>query len=122
MGLGVSAGLAPVSTTWRIRIVSGEVMALAAWLGLALLGHAHKVVPFIVWTKLRIDGRMPTGGKPLLFGDLFRNRAAQVTLGLAAGGFALALSGVPSAPPALLGLGDAVAGGASAGAPWNRGD
>src|SRR3546814_1332392 len=30
MGLGVAAGLAPVSTTWRIRIVSGEVMALAA--------------------------------------------------------------------------------------------
>src|SRR3546814_15634166 len=79
MGLGVAAGLAPVSTTWRIRIVSGEVRALAAWLGLALLGHAHKVVPFIVWTKLRIDGRMPTGGKPLLFGDLFRKRAAQVT-------------------------------------------
>src|SRR3546814_19386092 len=62
---------------------------------------------------------MPTGGKPLLFGDLFRNRAAQVTLGLAAGGFALALSGVLSATPALFGLGAAVAGGAGALAVWN---
>src|SRR3546814_18218413 len=93
-------------------------MALAAWLGLALLGHAHKVVPFIVWTKLRIDRRMPTGGKPLLFGALFRNRAAPVTLGLAAGGFAFAPSGVPSAPPAPFGLGPAVAGGAGPRPPW----
>src|SRR5581483_2481899 len=71
--LGGLAGLAPVSTMWRVRLTAGEVVALAGWLGLAVVGHAHKIVPFVGYTALRARGisRAPAGGGPLLFGHLF---------------------------------------------------
>jgi hypothetical protein len=118
---GVIAGVAPVDTEWRIRLVSAEVLALTAWLGLALLGHAHKVVPFIVWTKLRTSGQLPSGGKPVLFGDLFRAGAARLTFVLVTAGFALAFAGVLSSTAALFGAGALLAGLAGAVALWNLG-
>jgi len=102
-GLGAAAGLAPVSTLWRSRLVSAEVVALAAWLGLAVVGHAHKIVPFIAYTALRARGvsHHPTGG-PLLFSHLFDARLARVALVGAAGGFGALLVGVlVASPPAI---------------------
>lgn len=116
---GAVAGLAPVDQVWRIRLVSAEVLCLAGWLGLALLGHLHKVVPFIVWTWLRATDRMPATGPALLFGDLFRAGPARVTLGLASAGFAALLAGVLSGTPAVFATGALLVGGAGAVTLWN---
>jgi len=78
--LGLVAGLADVSSTVRSRMVSAEVAALVGWLGLAIIGHVHKIVPFIGWTALRAKGvHKKADGKPLLFADLFDGRVARVT-------------------------------------------
>jgi hypothetical protein len=115
---GAVAGLAPVDQGWRIRLVSAEVLCLAGWLGLALLGHLHKVVPFIVWTWLRATDRMPAGA-PLLFGDLFRPGPARVTLALASAGFGALLAGVLSGTPGVFAGGALLVGAAGAVTLWN---
>lgn len=101
------AGWAPVSTIWRFRLSAGEIVALAGWLGLAVVGHAHKIVPFVGYTALRARGidRDPVGGGPLLFGHLFHQWAARAALAGTAGGFATLLAGMLAASPPLLRLG-----------------
>lgn len=80
MILGMIAALADVSTLTRTRLVSGEVAALFGWITLAVIGHAHKVVPFISWMTLRRRGATTRpDGKPLLFADLFDRRVARTT-------------------------------------------
>lgn len=77
---GAVAGLADLSSPVRSRMVSAEVAALVGWLGLAIIGHVHKIVPFIGWTALRAKGvHKKPDGKPLLFADLFDGRVARVT-------------------------------------------
>ncbi len=60
-----------------VALVAASVAAFAGWLLEALVGHAHKVVPFVVWTALRSRG-VTTGpsGRPLAFADLYSRRAA----------------------------------------------
>jgi hypothetical protein len=101
--LGAAAGIADVDPADRSRLVAGEVAALVAWLGLAVVGHAHKIVPFISYTALRSRG-VTTGltGQPLLFGDLFHHGVARATLATATAGFAAAVMGVLAASPAVL--------------------
>lgn len=87
-GLAV-AGAAVVGT----RPVTGSALVAAAgcafggWLLVALVGHAHKVVPFVVWSALRSRG-IATGpsGKPLLFADLYDHRGAAATYGATTAG------------------------------------
>ena len=100
------AGLAPLSAEWRLRLVAGEIAALAGWLGLAVVGHAHKIVPFMSYSALRARGvhRGPTG-RPLLFTDLYNHRAAQVTFATATAGFAGLAAGVIAGTPILVGAG-----------------
>jgi hypothetical protein len=104
--LGGAAGLADVDTGVRSRLVSAEVAALMAWLGLAVVGHAHKIVPFITYTALRARG-VTTGpsGRPLLFGDLYDHRTARLTLATSAGGFAAVTAGLLAASAGLLAAG-----------------
>jgi hypothetical protein len=92
---GAAAAVADVAPADRARLVAAEVAALLGWLGLAVVGHAHKIVPFIAYTALRARG-VTTGpsGRPLLFGDLFHRDVARLTLATAAGGFATALVGI----------------------------
>ena len=106
MVLGAVAGLAPVTPEWRARLVPAEVVALAAWLGLAVVGHAHKIVPFIGYTALRARGisHHPSGG-PLLFIHLCDGRAARLSFAGTVGGFAALIAGVLAAAPFLLGAG-----------------
>jgi hypothetical protein len=93
--LGAAAGLAPVSAVWRARLVSAEVAALAGWLGLAVIGHAHKIVPFISYTALRAAGvSQRPGGGPLMFTDLFDASLARAVLAGGAGGFAALVVGL----------------------------
>lgn len=68
-------------------LVAAAVVAFGGWLLEALVGHAHKVVPFIVWSALRSRGveRGPSG-KPLMFADLYDHRWAAGTYGLVTAG------------------------------------
>jgi hypothetical protein len=103
---GLGAALADVAPADRSRLVAAEVAALVAWLGLAVVGHAHKIVPFIAYTALRARGvTMAPTGRPLLFGDLFHHGVARATLVAAVAGFAAALTGILLASPTVLACG-----------------
>ncbi|MGH9095640.1 MAG: hypothetical protein ACRDXE_10805 [Acidimicrobiales bacterium] len=82
--IGVVAAVVPVSHLGRERLVGAAVAALAGWLFTAIVGHAHKVVPFIVWTSLRAAGvdTRRGDGRPLLFADLYDHTMAWITLAL----------------------------------------
>lgn len=100
------SGLAPLDSAVRARLVSAEIASLAAWIGLALIGHAHKVVPFISWGTLRKRGISTTAdGQPLLFSHLWDRRVGRASLATAAGGFAAITAGLAAAstPPVLAG-------------------
>jgi hypothetical protein len=100
------AGFAPVSPLWRMRLVAAEIAALAAWLGPAVIGHAHKIVPFMAYSQLRARGghRGPTG-RPLLFSDLYNHTAARATYLAATAGFAALTTGLIAATSGLVGAG-----------------
>jgi len=106
MVLGVAAAAAPVDAAERGRLISAEVAALAGWIGLAVIGHAHKIVPFIGYGALRGRG-VTTGpsGRPLLFADLFHHGVARATFVLAAAGFAVTITGVLAASPSTVATG-----------------
>ncbi|MHB1905623.1 MAG: hypothetical protein ACYCRG_01800 [Acidimicrobiales bacterium] len=54
--------------------VAATVAALAGWLLVALVGHAHKIVPFIAWSALRSRGvTTRADGTQLMFADLFNH-------------------------------------------------
>lgn len=107
--LATAAGALDVTTTTRTRLVSAEVMALTAWLGLAIVGHVHKIVPFVGYQTLRSRG-VSTGpsGRPLLFGDLFSRRLAWVSLVLGASGATAMSVGILSATEMPLATGAAL--------------
>jgi len=108
IALGAAAGALDVSPTLRTRLVAAEVAALVAWIGLAVVGHAHKIVPFIAYTSLRARGvRTGPSGRPLLFGDLFDPRVARATLVAGTIGFVTATSGILAASAATLAVGGA---------------
>lgn len=95
VALAAVIGFANLSTLTRVRLISAEVAAIAAWLGLAVIGHTHKIVPFIGYSALRGRGiNKAPSGKPLLFGDLFNLKAAKATLVLTTAGFAGVVGGL----------------------------
>lgn len=93
--LAALAATLDVSTSIRTRLVSAEVMALTGWLGLAIVGHVHKIVPFIGYQALRSRG-IGTGpsGRPLLFSDLYSRGPAIVSLICGATGSAAIVGGL----------------------------
>lgn len=106
--LGLIAAFADVAPSTRRTLVGVEVGALMAWLALAIVGHSHKIVPFIVYTKLRARGiQHHSSGRPLLFGDLYRRGPAWVTLVLLAGGFGVVLGGMLAGQTSLAAVGGA---------------
>lgn len=104
--LAALAGLAPVSPLWRLRLVDAEISALAAWLGLAIVGHAHKIVPFMAYSGLRARGvHHGPSGRPLMFTDLYNGAVARATFATAAVGFTAVTAGLLTATAALVGAG-----------------
>ena len=77
-----------------MALAAGAVAAFAGWLLEALAGHAHKVVPFILWSVLRGRG-IATGpsGSPLGFADLYDHRLAAATYALLTSGIAAVAAG-----------------------------
>jgi hypothetical protein len=95
VALGVVAGVGDISSDLRARLVAGEVAALFGWISLAVVGHAHKIVPFIAWSGLRARGVTATpDGSPLLFHHLFDARVARATFVVATGAVVLLVAGV----------------------------
>ena len=100
-GLGLASAL--VVSHHRAEGVALAAAAMAAcggWLLEALVGHAHKVVPFIVWSLLRSRGA-GTGpsGKPLMFADLYHHGLAAVTYGTVTAGIAALCVGLGASAP-----------------------
>ena len=80
--------------------------ACAGWLLEALAGHAHKVVPFIMWSVLRGRGIATSpSGRPLGFADLYDHRLAAVSYALVTVGITAVAAGFGAAQPAALAVG-----------------
>lgn len=87
-------------------LVSGAVAAFGGWLLEALVGHAHKVVPFIMWSAVRAKGRRTgPGGQPLMFADLYDHRWAAVTYATVTAGTAGVCAGLAAGVGPLIAAG-----------------
>lgn len=89
-----------------MALTAAAVTAFAGWLLEALVGHAHKVVPFILWSVLRGRGisANPSGG-PLGFGDLYDHRLAAASYALVTAGTAAVAAGFGAGRPAAIAAG-----------------
>ncbi len=89
-GTGLAAAGAALigsSPVTGAALVAAAGCAFGGWLLVTLVGHAHKVVPFIVWSALRSRGiATAPSGKPLLFADLYHHRWAVATYGATTAG------------------------------------
>ncbi len=106
--LVVGAGLALASVlvlphryALGVALVAAAMAAFGGWLLEALVGHAHKVVPFIVWSALRSRG-IATGpsGKNLMFADLYDHSWAAATYATTTTGIAALSVGLGASLPA----------------------
>jgi len=89
-----------------IALVAAAIAAFGGWLLEALVGHAHKVVPFIGWSALRARGiDKNTAGEPLLFADLYNHTWAGITYGLVTAGIASLCVGLAATLPAATAVG-----------------
>ncbi|MGH9108957.1 MAG: hypothetical protein ACRDY3_05745 [Acidimicrobiales bacterium] len=117
--LGVGGGLALAGVLVMgsryhtgVMLVTAAVAALAGWILETIVGHVHKVVPFIMWSVLRSRGVAKNpAGKPLMFADLYNHALAGVAFGLVTAGvagvcigFAASLAWALAAGGVLLGL------------------
>ena len=101
-----SAVVSPGDPHTGSGLVAGAVAAWAGWLLETLVGHAHKVVPFILWNVLRAKGvAAGPSGKPLMFSDLYDHRLAAATYILVTAGIAGVCSGLAAGAAVLIAAG-----------------
>jgi uncharacterized membrane protein YvlD (DUF360 family) len=92
--VGGAFALAAVLTIHRhhhlgVALVAAAVSASGGWLLVALVGHAHKVIPFISWSELRARGvKEKSDRTQLMFADLYNHQLATLTYGLITAGVA----------------------------------
>ena len=106
-GLALAAALVmPHAHHAGMALAAAAVTGFAGWLLAALAGHAHKVVPFILWSVLRGRG-VATGpsGRPLGFGDLYGHRLAVASYALITAGITATGAGLAATQPAALAVG-----------------
>ena len=106
-GLALAATLVmPRDHHAGMALAAAAVTAFAGWLLEALAGHAHKVVPFILWSVLRGRGiAINSSGGPLGFGDLYDHRFAAATYALVTAGVTAVAAGFGATQPAALAAG-----------------
>jgi hypothetical protein len=106
-GLSLAGALVvPHDYVFGMALVAAALVAFSGWLLTALVGHAHKVVPFIVWSALRARGvDKGPAGKPLMFSDLYDHRWAGVTYGLVTAGITGLCIGFAASLPAVTAAG-----------------
>ena len=111
LAAGAVLGLAAVLVLPRdhpegMQLTAAAVAACAGWLLEALAGHAHKVVPFIVWSVLRGRGvAAGPAGRPLGFADLYDHRLAVISYTLVTAGITAVAAGFGAAQPDALAAG-----------------
>lgn len=112
--VGVGLALAAQLTIGRhhhagAALVAAAVAAFSGWLLVALVGHAHKVVPFILWSALRGRGvEKKPDGTPLMFADLYDHRWAATVYGLVTAGIAAVCLGFAGSIPIAIAIGGAL--------------
>jgi hypothetical protein len=80
-GLGLAAALL-IHPHLRLGsdLAAAALASLGGWLLVALVGHAYKVVPFMLWASFRSRGiSSHPSGRQLLFRDLYDHRLAAVS-------------------------------------------
>lgn len=89
-----------------MALTAAAVAAFGGWLLETLVGHAHKVVPFVGWAALRAHGvKKNSNGQPLMFSHLYDHRWAALTYGTVTAGIAALCAGLAGSTPALTALG-----------------
>lgn len=89
-----------------LELVGAAVVAFGGWILETLVGHAHKVVPFIVWSALRARGvERNSDGKPLMFSDLYNHLWAAVAYGLVTAAIAALCIGLAATLPMATAIG-----------------
>lgn len=92
-----------------MAFAAAAVASFGGWLLEALVGHAHKVMPFVAWAALRARGvDKNSAGKPLLFADLYDHTWAWLTYTTVTAGTALLCAGLASDIAALSAFGGAL--------------
>jgi len=109
--VGASLALAADLTLGRhhhagVALAAAAVTSFVGWLLVALVGYAHKVVPFIVWSALRGRGiKKKTDGTPLMFADLYDHRWAGIVYGLVTAGIAAVCVGFATSTSVAIAIG-----------------
>jgi len=109
-GLALAATLVmPGDHHAGMALAAAAVTTFAGWALEAITGHAHKVVPFVLWSALRGRGiaTAPSGG-PLGFADLYDHRLAAASYALVTGGIAAVAAGFGTTQPAFIAVGGAL--------------
>jgi len=106
-GLALAAALVlPHDHHAGLALAAAAVTAFAGWLLEALVGHAHKVVPFIVWSVLRAHGiGTAKTGRPLGFAALYDHRAAAAVYAVLTAGLAAVCTGFGISSPGAIAAG-----------------
>src|SRR6185437_933397 len=98
--------LMPTQYHLGVMLVAGAMAALGGWILETLVGHAHKVVPFIMWSALRSRGvDKNRAARPLMFADLYGHGWAAVTYGLVTAGIGAVCIGFDTSLAGVLALG-----------------
>lgn len=109
--VGAALALAAALTIGRhqhtgVALMAAAVTAFSGWLLVALVGHAHKIVPFILWSALRRRGvDEKADGTRLMFGDLYDHRWAGVVYGLVTAGVAAVCLGFAASTSIAIAIG-----------------
>ncbi len=108
IGFALVSVLSKPASQLRMQLAAAEIVSLGAWIALAIIGHAHKVVPFITWGMLRSSGvKFTRNNRPLVFSDLLNPSVARVSFILVTAGFALIIAGVATMTGTLFSIGSA---------------
>lgn len=89
-----------------VALTAGAVACFGGWVLEALVGHAHKVVPFIEWSALRSrQVAKNLDGRPLMFSNLYDHTWAAVTYGLVTTGICALCIGLAASLAAAIAVG-----------------
>jgi hypothetical protein len=92
-----------------VALTAAAVAAIGGWLLVALVGHAHKVVPFILWSALRGHGiKQKADGTQFMFADLYDHRWAAFVYALNTAGVGAVCLGFAASISSALAIGGAL--------------
>jgi hypothetical protein len=88
MVVGILAFVLKIDWAAKEKLSVLAVVLVVGWLASAIIGHLHKIVPFIAWGILRRAGLTRSrNNKPLMFANLYVANLAKLSLILIASGF-----------------------------------